>query len=104
MAIRIENKNISLAVRDLVPATFNQQILSSFPLPQRGALGKKAQTRLQSSRPEKKGLFHTEYVVNKEYRYSGYTFHVSGRIDGVFKLPNRAEIEEIKSVIKLSMN
>lgn len=99
MAIRIENKIIELTVRDLVPATYNQQILSSFPLPQRGALGRKAQTRLQTDNKNRKGLFHTEYVVNREYHYAGYTFIITGRIDGVYKLPHRVEIEEIKSVI-----
>lgn len=99
MAIRVENRNIILAVRDLVPATHHHQILSSFPLPQRGALGKKAQTWLQSGKKKKLGMFHTEYVINREYFFSDYTFFVSGRIDGVYKLPDRVEIEEIKSVI-----
>ncbi|KAA3609911.1 MAG: ATP-dependent DNA helicase [Calditrichaeota bacterium] len=99
MAIKIENKLISLSVRDLVPATQNSQILSSFPMPQRGALGRQAQTFLQKGRTNKKGMFHSEYSLNRSYDFLDYTFQISGRIDGVFKLPNRAEIEEIKSVI-----
>jgi DNA excision repair protein ERCC-2 len=99
MAIKIENKHISLSVRDLVPATQNSQILSSFPLPQRGALGRQAQTWLQKGRNKKQGMFHAEYALNRTYNFLDYTFQISGRIDGVFKLPNRAEIEEIKTVI-----
>ncbi len=99
MAIKIENKIISLSVRDLVPATQNSQILSSFPLPQRGALGRQAQTFLQKGRNNKKGMFHSEYSLNRSYDFLDYTFQISGRIDGVFTLPNRTEIEEIKSVI-----
>lgn len=99
MAIKIENKNISLSVRDLVPGTLNSPIMSSFPMPQRGAMGTKAQTWLQAGKRKRQGMFHSEYAVNRSYDYFGYTFLINGRIDGVFKLNNRVEIEEIKSVI-----
>lgn len=99
MAIRIEEKNIYLSVRDLVPAAQNNPVLSSFPLPQRGAMGLKAQTWLQAGKNRKQGLFHSEYVINRKYLYSGYSFYISGRIDGVYQLSNRVEIEEIKSVL-----
>ena len=99
MAIKIENKNISLSVRDLVPATLNSPILSSFPMPQRGAMGTKAQTWLQAGKQKRKGMFHTEYSINRSYTFSDYSFSISGRIDGVYQLPKRVEIEEIKSVI-----
>ena len=99
MAIKIEDKQVFLTVRDLIPAAQNQQMLSSFPLPQRGALGRQAQSWLQKGRKSRHGLFHTEYVLNRSYTYQDFNFHISGRIDGVYKLPQKAEIEEIKSVI-----
>ncbi len=99
MAVKIENKNITLSVRDLAGYGNQRQILSSFPMPQRGMLGQQAQAKVQSEKNRSRGLFHTEYTVNHSYRYQGYNFTVQGRIDGVYKMQNRVEIEEIKSVI-----
>ncbi len=99
MAIRIQGNEIFLSVRDLVQSTPETEVLSSFPLPQRGALGKKAQTRVQQAKQKHYGLFHTEFTVKQEYRFRYYIFHVHGRIDGVYQLKHRYEIEEIKSVI-----
>ncbi|MCB0281821.1 MAG: ATP-dependent DNA helicase [Calditrichaeota bacterium] len=99
MAIKIENNQIYLTVRDLVPATQNSQMLSSFPLPQRGALGRQAQSWLQKNKKSRHGLFHTEYALKQSYSHKDFQFNISGRIDGVYLLQNRAEIEEIKSVI-----
>lgn len=99
MAVKVEQDHIYLTVRDLVPATRNNQILSSFPLPQRGALGRQAQTWLQKGKKSRHGLFHSEYIINRTYKHFDFYFHISGRIDGVYQLQNRAEIEEIKSVI-----
>jgi DNA excision repair protein ERCC-2 len=99
MPIRIDENNISLSVKDLVPASYNNAILSSFPLPQRGAMGRQAQTWLQAGKKQRQGIFHSEYVVNRAYPYGGYNFIISGRIDGIYQLPGRVEIEEIKSVI-----
>jgi DNA excision repair protein ERCC-2 len=100
MAIKIENNQISLAVRDLI--TLNKKsgkMLSSFPLPQRGMLGQKAHIRVQQQKSKSFGLFHHEYGVSGEFSLGEYNFHVSGRIDGAYELKNRIEIEEIKSVI-----
>ena len=99
MAVKIENKNITLSVRDLAGYGNQRQILSSFPMPQRGMLGQQAQANVQSEKNRSRGLFHTEYTVNHSYQYQGYNFTVQGRIDGVYKMQNRVEIEEIKSVI-----
>ncbi len=99
MAIRIQGKEVYLGVRDLVQARPEAEVLSSFPLPQRGALGKKAQTRVQQAKQKHYGLFHAEYSVKQSYPWRGFTFHIQGRIDGVYRLENRFEIEEIKSVI-----
>lgn len=99
MAVKIENNQVFLTVRDLVPATQNSQMLSSFPLPQRGALGRQAQSWLQKNKKSRHGLFHTEYVLKRTYRHHDFQFHISGRIDGIYQLAGRAEIEEIKSVI-----
>ena len=99
MAIKVEDKYISLSVRDLVNPTKQPQMLSSFPLPQRGMLGRQAQTKVQSHKNKRFGLLHSEYFVRCEYPYKDYVFNVQGRIDGVYQLKNRAEIEEIKSVI-----
>jgi DNA excision repair protein ERCC-2 len=99
MAIKIENGHIFLSVRDLVNLTHKPQMLSSFPLPQRGMLGRQAQTKIQTQKNKRFGLLHSEYFVKREYTYKDYVFNVQGRIDGVYKLKNRVEIEEIKSVI-----
>jgi len=99
MAIKIEDHHISLSVRDLIQPGAPRQVLSSFPLPQRGILGRQAQTNVQQHKSRRFGLFHTEYTVHHDYLYNGYTFSVQGRIDGVYQLRNRVEIEEIKSVI-----
>jgi len=99
MAIRIENKHISLSVRDLLLPSYRQQMVSSFPLPQRGLLGRQAQTKVQQQKDRQYGLFHSEYYIQRTYPFRDYQFTITGRIDGVFRLKHRAEIEEIKSVI-----
>jgi DNA excision repair protein ERCC-2 len=98
--IRIENKNISLSVRDLIH--FNpipRNVLSSFPLPQRGMLGKQAQAKLQQSKQKSFGIFHTEISVSYIFNYKNYRISLHGRIDGIYELPKRLEVEEIKTVI-----
>ena len=100
MTIRIENKNISLSVRDLI--SFNpspRKVLSSFPLPQRGKLGKEAQARLQQKKESSFGLFHKEMSVSYNFNHRKYHFSIYGRVDGIYELPNKIEVEEIKSVI-----
>lgn len=99
MAVKVEDHQISLSVRDLVQPSVRQSLLSSFPLPQRGMLGQQAHSKLQQQKSRRFGLFHSEYSVHKEISYNNYQFHISGRIDGVYRLKNSAEIEEIKSVI-----
>jgi DNA excision repair protein ERCC-2 len=99
MAIKIEDHHVSLGVRDLLQPAASRQMLSSFPLPQRGLLGRQAQTKVQEQKSHRFGLFHSEYSLRRDYLYSGYTFTIQGRIDGVYQLRNRVEIEEIKSVI-----
>ncbi len=99
MAIKVDNQYISLSVRDLLQSAPHQTMLSSFPLPQHGVLGQQAQAKVQRQKQRHFGLFHTEYQVSREYRYEDYVFTIQGRIDGVYKLKNRVEIEEIKSVI-----
>jgi len=99
MAIKIENNHITLSVRDLISPSRQPQMLSSFPLPQRGMLGRQAQTKVQQHKNRRFGLFHSEYFVKREYDYHNYIFTVQGRIDGVYRLKNKIEIEEIKSVI-----
>jgi len=99
MAIKIEDNHISLSVRDLVFQSRPPQMLSSFPLPQRGMLGRQAQTKVQTHKNKRFGLLHSEYFVHREYPYKEYIFDVQGKIDGVYQLRDRVEIEEIKSVI-----
>ena len=99
MALKIQENDVYLAVRDLIHIPADQIVLSSFPLPQRGALGQKAHRRIQQSRASHFGLFHREFMVSQDFTYGDFTFHVQGRIDGVYQLPERLEIEEIKSVI-----
>jgi DNA excision repair protein ERCC-2 len=100
MTIRIENKNIFLSVRDLIRYNPNpRKVLSSFPLPQRGLLGKQAQTKLQESKNTSYGLFHKEISISHEFRHRKFRINLQGRIDGIYELPKRIEVEEIKSVI-----
>jgi len=99
MAIKVDQTRVQLSVRDLLLPATHPQILSSFPLPQRGLLGRQAQAKVQSQKSKRFGLFHTERYVSQEYNYMDYTFTVQGRIDGLYQLKNRVEIEEIKSVI-----
>lgn len=100
MAIKIENNHISLAVRDLLSLKSQaSKTLSSFPLPQRGMLGKQAQLKTQQHKQKSFGLFHREYSVNGEFKIDDYSISVNGRIDGLYELESRLEVEEIKSVI-----
>ncbi len=100
MAIKIENNHISLAVRDLLsPKSKSLKTLSSFPLPQRGMLGKQAQIKTQQQKQKSFGLFHREYSVKGDFQIGDYSFSISGRIDGLYELETRLEVEEIKSVI-----
>ena len=100
MTIRIEDKNISLSVRDLIRFNPNpRKVLSSFPLPQRGSLGQQAQAKLQQSREKSFGLFHREISVSHDFNHRKYHFSIHGRIDGVYEFPKKIEVEEIKSVI-----
>jgi DNA excision repair protein ERCC-2 len=100
MAIRFDENEISLAVRDL--AQMNRDsgtMLSSYTLPQRGVLGKQAQVKLQQHRDRSFGLFHSEYTVRHTFEFNGFIFHLHGRIDGIYRLEHRIEVEEIKSVV-----
>jgi len=100
MTIRITDKNIILSVRDLIRFTpYSHRILSSFPLPQRGMLGKKAQTKLQQSKQKSYGLFHKEITVSHIFKHKSYQITLQGRIDGIYELPEHIEVEEIKTVI-----
>ncbi len=101
MAVQWQDKEIFLTVRDLLPVSLDgQPLLSTFPLPKRGGLGRAAQTRFQASqKADPKTIFHTEYRVQDVFVHGNYTLHVSGRIDGALFLNDRVEIEEIKSVV-----
>jgi DNA excision repair protein ERCC-2 len=100
MTIRIEDKNISLSVRDLIRFNPNpRKVLSSFPLPQRGMLGRKAQAKLQQSKQKSFGIFHKEISISHQFRHRKFQINLQGRIDGIYELSKRIEIEEIKSVI-----
>jgi len=99
MAVKVENNHVTLSVRDLIRSREHQQMISSFPLPQRGLLGQRAHTKVQRQKDRRFGLFHSEYSLRRTYPVSNYLFTVQGRIDGVYLLKNRVEIEEIKSVI-----
>jgi Rad3-related DNA helicase len=100
MAIRHSDKNIILSVRDLIRYSPNPgQALSSFPLPQRGMLGKQAQAKLQKAKQSSFGIFHKEISVSHQFRHRKYQISLHGRIDGIYELKRRTEVEEIKSVI-----
>ena len=100
MAIRIENKHISLSVRDLVLyKPKSSGLLSSFPLHQRGMLGKQAQDKIQQIRMTHRGIFHREVSIQHSFSYRGYSFTVFGRIDGVLDTGSHIEVEEIKTVL-----
>ena len=100
MAIRIENKKVFLSVGDIVRLnTKFRKVLSAFPLPQRGMLGRQAQLKIQQRKSGSYGIFHREHRVHHIFKYKGYEFEIQGRIDGLYELPRRLEIEEIKSVV-----
>ncbi len=100
MAIQINNKQIQLSVRDLArTAAHKSKLLTPFPLPQRGMLGKQAQAKVQKKETTLRGIFHQEKHVRQVFKYRGYTITVQGRIDGLFERPDQIDIEEIKSVI-----
>lgn len=100
MPIKIENKHISLSVRDLLSAPAKSfKTLSSFPLPQRGMLGKQAQIKTQQQKQKAFGMFHREYPVSGDFFLGEYSVTINGRIDGVYEVNKRLEVEEIKSVI-----
>jgi DNA excision repair protein ERCC-2 len=100
MAIKIEQNNVYLTVRDLVYLNKKTgKMLSAFPLPQRGVLGHKAQTKIQDQKQKTFGLFHHEYHISDEFYYNRFNFKITGRIDGVYEIKNQIEVEEIKSVV-----
>ena len=93
MAIKIENNHISLAVLDLVQTSQKaSKTLSSFPLPQRGMLGKQAQIKTQQQRNKSFGLFHSEYSVSGNFNFNNYHITIHGRIDGVFEINTKIEV------------
>jgi DNA excision repair protein ERCC-2 len=97
--MKIEGNHITLAVKELLPPTYNTNFTSSFPLPQRGLLGREAHTKIQLQKSKSYGFFHSEYFVSYDFHYLDYFITINGRIDGIFKLPESIEIEEIKSVL-----
>ncbi len=99
MAIKRDGSDIYLSVRDLLPPAEGERLVASVPLPQRGKMGRQAQTYLQHSHRLQKSLFISESTVNCSYPFRDVCFHVGGRIDGLYKLRDRLEIEEIKSVV-----
>ena len=95
MPIKVENNHINVAVRDLLssPAkTF--KTLSSFPLPQRGMLGKQAQIKSQQQKQKSFGLFHREYPVSGYFHIDDYSISVNGRIDGIYEVGERIGVIE----------
>jgi len=100
MALRREANTIHLSVRDLLLTERRAaKILSSFPLPQRGSLGQQAQAKIHKKRDPAYGLFHREWHVRRQIKFRRFVFDIQGRIDGLFELPGRTDIEEVKSVI-----
>lgn len=100
MPVKIENNRISLAVRDLLqPGNSSAQMLSSFPLPQRGVLGKQAQFKTQQQKQRSFGFFHREFPVSGQFNIGEYEITITGRADGVYEVEDRLEVEEIKSVV-----
>ncbi len=100
MAIRIEENKITLSVLDLVNLNHrSKRLLSSFPLPQRGLLGQQAQAKIQQRKNKSFGIFHREVFVSDTFNFEDFDFTIQGRIDGLFELKDRLEVEEIKSVV-----
>jgi len=100
MPIKVKNNHISVSVRDLLSAPAKSfKTLSSFPLPQRGMLGKQAQVKTQQQKQKSFGMFHREYPVSGNFQINDYSITINGRIDGVYEVNGRLEVEEIKSVI-----
>ena len=98
--IRINDRNISLSVRDLVNfKAIPRKYLSAFPLPQRGKLGKEAQARLQHKKEGTLDLFRKEITVSHQFKHRQYQFNIQGRIDSIYESPQRIKVEEIKSVL-----
>ena len=67
-------------------------------------LGKQAQAQLQQSKEKSFGIFHKEISVSHDFQHRKYHFSIHGRIDGAYELPEKIEVEEIKSVILSSKN
>jgi len=100
MTIRIKDNNISLSVRDLIRFNPNpRKVLSSFPLPQRGKLGKQAQAKIQETKEKSFGLFHKEISVAHDFHHRRFHISIHGRIDGMYENSTKIEVEEIKSVL-----
>ena len=78
MAIKVNDSVVSLTVRDLVISPENS-LLSSFPLPQRGKLGRDTQSQIQKNRTRQTGLFHSEYPVTSSFNFDPFTVIIQGR-------------------------
>jgi DNA excision repair protein ERCC-2 len=100
MAVKVVNGEIRLTVRDLLlPKEKKEKLHISFPIHQRGLMGKSLQQQLQIKKPDDSYHFFREYPVSLTIPYGNYSIYISGKIDGVIKKQDIWEIEEIKSVV-----
>ena len=65
-------------------------------IPDRATAAIALHQRIQQSRPE---AYESEVVISHICESGPWAIHISGRIDGIFRYPDRIVLEEIKTPI-----
>ncbi|RLC05793.1 MAG: ATP-dependent DNA helicase [Deltaproteobacteria bacterium] len=93
-----KNTVIHISVRDLVERFVRVgDLTSGVFIPDRATAAIALHQRIQQSRPE---AYESEVVISHICESGPWAIHISGRIDGIFRYPDRIVLEEIKTTIQ----
>ncbi|MBN1918879.1 MAG: PD-(D/E)XK nuclease family protein [Verrucomicrobia bacterium] len=104
MSIRIDDeaRAVWLSVRDLAGVDAPAGSISAEGMPAaRAALGREVHEAHQHSRASTHKTFRSEHTLKHSFPFDGWTVHVHGRIDGLYRHRGRSIVEEVKSVRSL---
>ncbi|NLA75522.1 MAG: ATP-dependent DNA helicase, partial [Deltaproteobacteria bacterium] len=91
-------KKIAVSVRNLVEYSFRGGDLSFDTFPQINPVEAiYAHQKIQKSRP---AVYTGEIQVKREFETNTHILEVTGRMDGIFRYPDRTIIEEIKTTVR----
>jgi len=93
-----KNAVIHISVRDLVERFVRAgDLTSGVFIPDRATAAIALHQRIQQSRPE---AYESEVVISHICESGPWEIQISGRIDGIFRYPDRIVLEEIKTTIQ----